>query len=269
VSFRITRTSLLWDGDRYGFPWREAYAEVLYHGQQVVVVSPECDDPCYRDLRRWAKVEPNLVVVDSEHLGDDIYKHGPAVMRAIEEHATGDFVFHFGSDEFVEVEPLLAWLKENDKFLTERHGAVTPPGVVMERLDFSYSSKLLTDLFAPRSNMYILQGVARKWCPDPAYLTPGAGAFHGIDKHESLECPVPFWHYYGLLSNEQNADETRRLQLSDYKLAGAVRARDDDAWTSKRFKTNPRLSPPRPLTRSHPKIMWPWLSRAEMYWHGK
>ena len=269
MSYLVTRTSILWDGDKHGYPWREVYAETLYHGQQVVVLSPKCDDPCHEDLRRWAKVEPGLKVIDSPSLAEDITTHGPAIMDAIENHCDGEFIVHLGSDELLEMEPFMGWLEQQPNAI---HADATL--IKFWRWDFTYSSRLITELWTPHERMLIAQGVAKKWCHDSVGITSGAGGFIGVNNF--VECPCPIWHYNGLTSELQHAVKHRNLFMSDQKiveLAGRIPGRrkgnevpiERCGWNYY-IGENRASSRARPVPRSHPKIMWPWLSQAEMHW---
>ena len=271
--YLVTKVSILWDGDRFGYPWRETFSEALFHGQQVVVVSPQCNDQCYGDLRRWAKVEPGLEVVDCEPLDKDIRSFGPTVMSAIKHHAKGKFIVNNGADELMEMGPFLKWIKDNRRALLDK-----PTLIKCWRWDFTYSSRLITELWVPRERLLISYGIARKWVGSHAVLNPSAGGFVRLNrKVEAVEYPDPVWHYNGLTSEQQHAVKHRTLCMSDQTLvAQAVKKfperekgneipLENCGWNYYKRPGGPS-SRARPVPRKHPKVMWPWLSKAEMYW---
>ena len=265
MGYTLSRISRLWSADKFGYPWREVFSEVLFAGQQVVCVVSEDGDPSVEALKRWAQVEPNLVVLPFEPV-TDAYQQRDMVNAAVDA-SSGEFIHLLDSDELVEMDCLMPWLAQaKDELLA------SPLAVTFRRWDFTYNARFITDQCVPDTQMVSPDLIAREWYPSEFWVSGGAGHFENAHEHKRRLCPCINWHYTGLLSEHGQAKKqlgTRELHRN-YAPAGAAFPPPSLVATSPWDRFFESVQPPaRPLSCSHPKIMWPWLSRAEMFWRPR
>lgn len=257
--YRVTRVSWLFDGDKYGFPWREVYSDALYHGQQVVVVSPECDDPCYEALRAWERVEPGLRVLNEEKC-TDVEQFAEYANRAAG-RAEGDFILLLGSDELVDMAQLLPFLN-----WAETQLMATGKAVEFYRADFCVSTRWITPIHWPPANQYICQLSARKWFENTAHYFFGDAGEIGGRQGEPIRAPMPILHYHGLMTEDANAEKETNLQRM-YQGIPEPDPRIKGKW-KRFFGSGSPWSRRKLFEGQHPLSMWPWLARTDMHLQG-
>lgn len=253
----ITLVTYLWNGEMYGFPWREILAELIFNDEspvtEAVFVCPMGQDGTLERIVDLAVISDGKIHVCPVGPPEGSKLFSTYINAAIE-LAKNDFILQLDCDEIIKAEELEeVFVDTHTKLLS------SPMVVVFPRLDFTCSASHVTPIFEGEPPVARL--MAKRWYPD---ICSSNDAMHLQGRNTpSIHARACIFHYHGLLTEKTwQTKETKFQELYadqglkvDERLKKGWGAWFEDGKTDRRY----------PLKQTHPRIMWPWLLRADMY----
>lgn len=262
----LTLVTHLWNGELYGFPWVELLCEGLAECDEVIVANPEGDDdyePLHAwpapdprgtraKLRTWAKREPRLRIIETAPMRGS--KSFPDPVNMAIEAAKTEFVLFIQADECMDLGNERFWglfdVGNLRQLLSEGYAVSFP------RWDFTCSSSHITPIFPDEPPVTRL--IARASFPSIRCVDD---AMHLGPARTYLHVPAPIFHYHGLSSESLWKRKEIAFQKLYHDRGMVVDPRIErvgwEAWDGP-------MSRARKCPATHPRVMHPWLARAEM-----
>lgn len=251
----VSMVTIIWNGERYGFPWRQLLEEWILNDAEVIVVVPGQDqDDMYNRIQRGYK---EAVVV-----GAPEFKHFSGISESVNKGialAQRDVVLHIQADEHMEV---TAKLKE----VLEQWGSLPryKQLLAFPRLDFTLDMTKITPVFPDEPP--VIRGMQSRYFPQVRCLDDGMhlGPM-SMDRPAIVLDQFPIFHYHGLQSESQWQKKETDFQQSLY-VGHAFGAVDE-----KIAKGGQEAWAPGPLARArefhgqHPPRMLSWLRKSWLW----
>jgi len=247
----ISLVTIIWNGERHGFPWRPLIEEWLAAGVQVVAVIPgqDQDDMFYLIRKDYPDVERLGVPAFSHYQGiSDAVNKGIAI-------ASGEVVLHVQGDEHLEASPALL-------LTLQRHGPKQL--LAFPRLDFTLDMTHVTPVF--EGEPPVVRSMPGRLFPqlraldDAMHLGPVT-----LDVPALYLSNFPIFHYHGLKSEAQWQTKETDFQQSLYvghafgEVDKKIALGGEAAWAPGPLKRA------REFTGQHPPRMLQWLKDSWMW----
>jgi len=249
----LTLATMIWNGEKYGFCYKEMITECLKLCDHVVVACPPSEDDTQGIMKAWSEKDPRVQVVDAQtpkHKEDLATIANMAV-----EQAPDGLVLHVQGDEFLEMNHTLkVYIESISQALSDGMSAVLFP-----RWQFYWTQDLVTPSWHSRKVDNASRLFHKKWYPElraqgDAMHVPGNLFYLGAQR---IKCDEPIWHYHCLGKDEANWQQKEQefqllfVNTPDQTIKLGYRV----AWAKK----------PRtwfPIPRPHPEGMRKWLEKS-------